>query len=271
MKATWWSIGLGAAVALAGGILAACDVSVGNGDFSVGLTSGKATDQWTRTYQLLAGGRLEILNVNGRIDVEATDGQTVEVTADRTAKARTDDGARELLRGIEMREDVSAASVRIETKALASSLGSSQEVDYRVRVPRSTSLYVRTQNGSVNIDGVEGAVVASSTNGGVLGKGLAGGVEASTTNGAIRLALDAVAAPGVKAETVNGSITIDVPPQAKADIAARCVNGSVSVTDLTIERSGEASRRRVEGRVNGGGPRIEAATTNGSIRITGRS
>jgi DUF4097 and DUF4098 domain-containing protein YvlB len=76
---------------------------------------------------------------------------------------------------------------------------------------------------------------------------------------------------GVRLETVNGGVQLQLPKTAKADISARCVNGGVHVDEqLTVESTGEKNRRRLEGRLNGGGSRIELATTNGGIHITGR-
>ena len=46
-----------ALVLSAGLSVAACDIQAGeNGDFSVDIASGKATDTWSRTYTVPAGG-----------------------------------------------------------------------------------------------------------------------------------------------------------------------------------------------------------------------
>ena len=65
------------AVALAG-----CDVSLGK------LTA-RATDEWTHTYPLTAGGEVRIVNTNGKVDVEGVEGSTVEVRAERIARGAT--------------------------------------------------------------------------------------------------------------------------------------------------------------------------------------
>ena len=39
------------------------------------------TAQWHKTYQLDANGRVEIGNINGKIEVEPSTGSTVDVTA----------------------------------------------------------------------------------------------------------------------------------------------------------------------------------------------
>ena len=67
-------LGLVLAVGLS---VAACDIKTdASGEFSFDISGGKAQDTWTRTYTLPDKGRLELINVNGRITAEpATDGK----------------------------------------------------------------------------------------------------------------------------------------------------------------------------------------------------
>src|SRR6266853_3942103 len=65
--------------------------------FPVGPFQARATDTWTRTYQLSKTGEVSISNANGRVDVEGVDGSTVEVQAERIANAATEQMARDLL------------------------------------------------------------------------------------------------------------------------------------------------------------------------------
>ena len=60
----------------------------------------------------------------------------------------------------------------------------------------------------------------------------------------------------VDAETTNGGIKLRLPADAKASISARIVNGGIDTEGLSIQSSGEASKRRLDGNLNGGGPRI---------------
>src|SRR5687768_18525334 len=85
--------------------VSACDIQAGeNGHFSVDFASGKATDTWTRTYTVPAGGRFELINVNGRVTAESTDGKDVIVEGKRTAKGRSEEIAKENLARMEIRE-----------------------------------------------------------------------------------------------------------------------------------------------------------------------
>ena len=74
----------------------------------------------------------------------------------------------------------------------------------------------------------------------------------------------------MKLECTNGGIKLRLPRDAKATISASITNGGISTSDLPIETSGEHNRRRLDGRLNGGGARIEIEGTNGGITLSGR-
>jgi hypothetical protein len=243
-----------------GTALAACDMAHGR-------LLGRATDEWTHSYPLTAGGEIRIGNTNGRIEVEGTDGSTVEVRAERIARAATDEGARELLPRIGIREDVKPDRVSIETERMNGiMLGASYEVRYFVRAPKAAAINVSNTNGVVVLKGLSGKVNARTTNGGVRGRDLTGIVEASTTNGGVVLDFASVGSERISARTTNGGVTIALPESAKADVTATWTNGGISLSNLKMEVS-ERGKRRFEGRMNGGGAPIELHTTNGGIRI----
>jgi hypothetical protein len=259
---------LAAAVAGAG-----CEVRAGSdGDFSFDLWQGAAQDTWERTYTVAPGGRVEILNVNGQIRAEAATDGVVRITAERSARAGSDDSARELLQKIEMREEVGPERVRIQTIAPRGSLwgGAGHKVSYVVRVPAGVHVDLRTVNGGVRLDSVGGEVRAASTNGGVQGR-VAGIslLDARTTNGGVEVEVTGpVARDGrVSLTSTNGGVRLAVPEGTQADVTARCTNGRVSVADLPLTVEGEQTRRRLSGRINGGGARIDLQTTNGGVSI----
>jgi hypothetical protein len=256
-----------AVFALLLGIAAAgCDISVTDGGLSFGVAAGKATDEWTRTYTIGPGGRLEIENDNGVIEASPADGTDVEVRAERIVKASSDDAAQEILKGLELREDVSPARVRIVTTRPGRR--SSHEVRYHVRVPKGLTVQFETVNGAVRVHDLAGQVTASATNGAVVGRGLSGPVKAKTTNGGLHIEMVSLGGE-VELETVNGGIRLQLPPDARANLEANCTNGGISLSDLPLQ--GEQSRRRVSGTLNGGGPRVFVETVNGGIKISAGS
>ncbi len=265
--------GLVPALLVAAAMAAGCDVKMAaDGDFSVDLLHGQAKDTWTRTYTVAPGGRLEIINVNGQITAEASTGASVEVSAERSASASSDEAAADLLKKIEMREEVAADRVRIETLAPRLRMGG-HKVTFVVKVPAGVHVDLRTVNGGVRLENVGGEVRASSTNGAVRGR-IAGAslVDARTTNGGVELELTgALTADGrVTLTSVNGGVQLKVPHDTQAEVRARCTNGRIAVDDLPFTAVGEQNRRRVDGTLNGGGGRIELQTTNGGVTL-GRS
>jgi hypothetical protein len=264
----WPAILVGACLSLG------CDIQVGDKGVSVGIMEGRATDEWTRTYNLPPGSKLEIVNTNGLIEASGTDGTAIEVRADRRARAGSQEEAAALLKQLEMREDVTATSVRIEARGERARIGGFGrrrfDVEYHVRVPAGLTVALRTSNGAIRLQNVNGQVVASTTNGSVTGNGLSGGLDVEAVNGGIQIDLTAVTSD-VKVETVNGAIRLDLPVDVKADLDASCVNGGINIDDqFKMSATSQESRRRIAGSLNGGGPRVSVETVNGGIRIRAR-
>ncbi len=259
---------LGAAFAAASLAMSGCDVLVQSLDHG-GMGGGvKASRTWTKTYTVAnAGVEVRILNVTGRIQVEGTDGNAVEVKAELTARARSEEAAQELLKQVEIRDEANPTLVRIETRNKKTFGRQGVNVVYIVRVPKMAKVNLETSNGAIVVAGVLGGTRAESSNGTVEGRLLAGPVRASTTNGSIKVDLNSVAADGAELETTNGSIEVRLSDTAKANLIARCVNGGIIVEGLSFEKSGENTRRRLDGRLNGGGPTLRAETVNGAIRF----
>jgi len=239
--------------------MAACEMSIGN-------LAGRATDAWTHTYPLAPGGEIEIGNTNGRIEVEGVDGSTVEVHAERIARAATDAGAKELLPRISIREEATPDHVTIETQRISGfMIGASFEVRYHVRAPKSAFVHVTNTNGVVAVSGLSGKLYAHTTNGGVTATAVSGAVDAQSTNGSVSVTLASLT-DRVALKTTNGGVTLVVPDDAKADLSASCTNGGINVSGVKLEAT-ESSRRHVEGTLNGGGVKIDLRTTNGGIRV----
>jgi hypothetical protein len=258
-----------AALFVVTGALAACDIAVeGDGGlhFDIGA---QARDEWTRSYKLAAGGRLEIINVNGKITAEAGAGDSVEISAERIVKAASEESARDILSRIEMREETGDARVRLEVRP-PRMRGSGHEVRWTVKVPKGVAVDLRTVNGGVILTGLQGDVRARATNGGIKANGIvSSNVDASVTNGGVEIELaNAPSSGSIELESVNGGVALRLPAESRADVTARCVNGGISVENIPLEIIGEQTRRKIEGKLNGGGARVNLETTNGGVRIS---
>ena len=245
-------------------ILAGCDLSLGN-------LAAHATDEWTHTYPLTAGGEIRIVNTNGRIDVEGIDGSTVEIKAEKIARGSTDAAARELLPRIVIKEDVKPDRITLETERMSGiMIGAGFEVRYHVRAPKGAVVNATNTNGQVAVNAMSGKVLAHTTNGAVKGTNLTGGVNGETTNGSISIDMASVGSDRISLETTNGSVTLMLPEKARATVSATVTNGGINVGSLDNFEVTEKARRRLEGKLNGGGTEVELHTTNGSIRLRSR-
>jgi hypothetical protein len=246
-------------------VLAGCDMALH------GHLTARATDEWIRTYPLAAGGEVRIVNTNGKIDIEGTDGSTVEVKAERIARGTSDAAARELLPRIVIKEEHTPDLVSLETQRMSGiMLGAAFEVRYHVRAPKNAVINVTNTNGQVALTALDGKVRAHTTNGGVNGKSLSGGVDARSTNGGVTIDMASVGADSISLRTTNGGVTLTLPESAKANLSASCTNGGINVSALDKLEISDQSRRRLEGLLNGGGTPIELRTTNGGIRVRPR-
>ena len=240
------------------------------GCMNMGPLVGKATDEWTKTYPLPAGGEVRIDNSNGKIEIEGVDGSTVEVHALKIAHAATDEGARQLLPRISIKEEITANRVSILTERMEGvMIGARVEVEYHVKAPKGAVINAMASNGTVTLRDLSGQVSARTSNGGITGTDLTGAVEARTTNGQVSVELASLGKDKISLGTTNGAVSLTLPEAAKADLSATVTNGSISVTGLKLETT-EENRRHVEGKLNGGGTAIELRTTNGSIRVRAR-
>jgi len=201
--------------------------------------------------------------------VEAVDGNTLEVTAVLVARGATVEDAKKTLAKVEMTEQADASRVRLEAKYPRELGRHGIEVNYTIRAPRSAKVTIENVNGQLRLNGAFAGLKVETTNGSVNGEGLGNTVVATTTNGEIKVRMASLGGDGVTLETTNGGIDVKLPADAKATLSARCVNGGIKVADIPFEKSGEGSRRKLDGAINGGGAALRLETVNGSIRVGG--
>jgi hypothetical protein len=230
------------------------------------------TAEWRKTYELAPGGRVEIRNVNGRIEVQPSTGNSVEIVALKSARAGTTEAAKEALGRIEIIDSSSGGTIRVETKVPRGGqmfhMGGT-EVRYTAKVPAGATVDFSTVNGGIELIGLNGRIKTETTNGGIVARDVGGPIEATTTNGGVDVEVTRIGEEGVKLGCTNGGIKLRLPHDARGTISASVTNGGISTEGLSLETT-ESSRRRLEARLNGGGPPIRLEGTNGGIRLASR-
>src|SRR5689334_4198920 len=81
--------------------------------------TGRASDDWKRSYAISPDGELQIVGANGTVEIQGGSGSTVEVRAERIAHAATDAAAKEIVPRIGIREDVSPDKIVLLTEGLS--------------------------------------------------------------------------------------------------------------------------------------------------------
>ena len=232
--------------------------------------------------RVAAGKTLEIKNVNGDVDVTLAPGNDVEISAIK--RGRRSDPDEVEIQVIEHEDGVTVCAVyptprraRRENTCEPGEGGHSStenndvNVHFTVRVPARVFLDVRTVNGDVSAEGLQGDVDASTVNGGIE-LSTTGVAEATTVNGSIRAILGRADFRHAEFTTVNGSITLELPADLSAEVRAETLNGEID-TDFPMSVSGRFSSRRLVGTVGSGttsGRTLYLKTVNGSLRLRKR-
>jgi DUF4097 and DUF4098 domain-containing protein YvlB len=193
-----------------------------------------------------------------------------------------------MLQALKIDVVASGDSVRIRT-ARPSDRWGNMGARYTIRVPRSTSLEriqtsngsitaagisapvrLRTSNGRVNVDGVRGAIDVSTSNGSIRAavENVEDGwpVTLRTSNGSIDLSIQKLGRSDITARSSNGSLTVRLPPGIAADVKASTSNASIT-NEFEDTFQGRSDKRHLDGRIGGGGPLIDLATSNGRINL----
>lgn len=165
-------------------------------------------------------------------------------------------------------------------------LGERVEFAPEITLPADVRLDLDTSGGSITIAGEMTASVRADTSGGSIradgGSDLnldtsggsiqvrraLGKLRADTSGGSITVDFVGPGATEVNLDTSGGSIRAGVDPAAKLDLVADTSGGSVQVDGFASFVVEKKERDHVSGRLNGGGGKLRADTSGGSIRIT---
>ncbi len=156
-----------------------------------------------------------------------------------------------------------------------------------IKVPKQTTLDVKTMNGSVSVEGISGEMTIDAMNGHISVQDASGPVVAHSMNGRIVASITQVSAAKASSfSSMNGSIEVTLPADLKArlkmktdhgeiytdfDVKVESATGSTPlVADGRAKTGGVAiphTDRTLYGTINGGGPEMQFITYNGRIVI----
>jgi DUF4097 and DUF4098 domain-containing protein YvlB len=212
-------------------------------------------------YTLGQHGRVAIQNLYGDVSITAWDREDVLVEAIKRAPSRKGlDDAQVIV-------EPSAGALSIRTLYAGNETGRPASVEYRIIVPRGTTLEeVRLINGGLSISGISGPVKAMAVNGGIHAERLGGRAELTTVNGALDADFEQVErARSISLSSVNGPIRLAIPLAAGASLSAHNRSGGIDSQFGRVSR--EQDGQRLHAVVNRGGAQIRLENVNGGIWI----
>ena len=160
-------------------------------------------------------------------------------------------------------------------------------LEIEIRVPKQTSLDLKTLDGSISVEGISGEMTIDAMNGHINVQDASGPVVAHSMNGRIVASLAQVSAAKASSfSSMNGSIEVTLPADLKARLKMKTDNGEI-YTDFDVKVDSSTASpapaadggrknglprlphmdRTLYGTINGGGPEMQFITYNGRIVI----
>jgi hypothetical protein len=272
-------------------------------DGKIEVIDGKHIQEITREFPFEPGQSFQLSNSNGSINVEGWDEDKVLITAEKRLEKRvgavgwimnklnidykTSGDMEDYFEEVDVEVGLTEGGVVVDTIKPKDTRNFNVAVYYSVKLPRQTDVVLKTSNGRINIEAIDGTVGLRSSNGRIEAEHINGAAEARTSNGRIEftnitgpietrtsngsIAIESpqplAAGNSIKCETSNGSVRLELAHASAFDLEARTSNGRIR-TNFDVDRTdGGDSKRRINGTVNGGGPLLDLTTTNGSISI----
>jgi len=128
------------------------------------------------------------------------------------------------------------------------------------------NLEIKSSGGSLETHRVGGTLYARTSGGGITIGDARGAIDAETSGGSIRASLSAQPRGDSRLSTSGGSITVALAPAIGVDLDAHTSGGGVN-SDLPITVMGKVSDDSLNGKLNGGGPKLVLRSSGGGIHV----
>ena len=127
---------------------------------------------------------------------------------------------------------------------------------------------LRTSGGDVTAERIAGPADLSTSGGDIVAKHVANTLQAHTSGGDIEAGIAGDLKGECSLGTSGGDVTVTIDKSASCQLDASTSGGGVQAAGLTITlEGGGIGKRRLEGKVNGGGPLLKLRTSGGDIDV----
>lgn len=237
-------------------------------------------DDWTKQFTVSPHPEFQLDTNDGRVYLNAWDKNQIEVKV-HTVGVRIPEK-------LQVTGDQSGNKVRIDMHS-----GNNicfgfcvMSIEVTVNLPKESVVNVRTSDGHIEANDLSGDIKLRSGDGKITGHNLSGNVNAETSDGHIEVDgrfdqlrihsgdghINARVNYGSKMSgdwsvvTNDGRIELELPRDLAANLDVHTGDGHIE-SDLPVEVQGSSERDSLRGKLNGGGPRLEIHTSDGSIHL----
>lgn len=221
-------------------------------------------EEINQIYELANGARVEVSGINGRVDIETTNGNTAEIHIMRSAKNRDD------LQFRKITIEATANSLLIKGEHDKDQEGGrNREVRQQIllSVPRQIDLKASGVNGRVTVGEVDGPVTVSGVNGRVDVAQAVGYSRLSGINGKVFVKIVRLSDRGAQISGINGGVEIYFADDVNADLEVSGINGSVHNELPNMVVQGKMERNNFRARLGAGGAPIHVSGVNGKVSL----
>ncbi|MEL6191134.1 MAG: hypothetical protein AAFR66_03755 [Bacteroidota bacterium] len=237
----------------------------------VGVQANPVDDTPTirKTFSMSGPGQLQVTTSGGKIEVNGTSGNEVEVNVFVKRNGRVlsanDDFMSELTDGFEIKIAKEGNTVVAYTKRKDgarnwwNSVFKNVSFHFEVNVPKEMSAELKTSGGRLYLANVDGEHTLRTSGGGISMVNVSGDTDASTSGGGIKVSGQK---GSVRVSTSGGGITI---VESEGDIYGRTSGGGIKLEnnrgDLDVSTSGGPIR------ISGYAESVKASTSGGGIDV----
>lgn len=231
------------------------------------------TERVNHTFKVGGSGELRVANLMGDITVTRGGGNEIRVEAIKTARARTEAEARELLPAVrvEFTERAGRAEVKVhypsEHFGRSNHRNVSVSVAYAISAPPGTRIDVNTLAGNIRVTGIKGELSLASLSGNVSVFEGARVEKATSTSGNVEIR-DLQSDVPLEASSTSGNVTVAQSRAPRMEIGS--ISGAVTIDNVQAE---QIEAHSLAGDVSAAFPfakngRYELNSHSGNVRIT---
>jgi DUF4097 and DUF4098 domain-containing protein YvlB len=247
---------------------------------SLAASAATSAQEFQRTYDIPAGGSVQITNVSGDVNLTGHDGTTVVVHAYKEGRDRDQ---------VEVEDNSTPGRVSLRAK-YPNNCNCDASVRFEVSVPRSANLSfdkittasgnlkaegfsgrlnISTASGEVTVRGVGGEIRASSASGTVRVENATGTVSASSASGDVEVELTRLEGAGdMRFSSASGNVHVKMPTSIDARVSLSTVSGDIETNfPIEVRRNRHGAGSRAEGQLGSGARELKISSASGNVSL----